>query len=216
MTKLGPMDGHYFLMPFKPYGQEEWLDTSDEDMDESDFVEDDDSDEDYDEEWVPSDSKIPSKGFSVQLRRTNTSVGNFRQHPLHRSQTPGLNNCSLQSDKDSTTTSTSAPATTSKRSTSMVSFKEDKQAQLPMNQATLSESSSESGTKTQAQPHLQQQQQEETHKSTEETTKTSEESSTTEQSLSSPHPQNKVTAKSLRAKRSASTKSSKASDSKCK
>lgn len=211
------MTGHYLSMPFKPHGQEEWVDTSDEDMDESDYVEDDDSDEDYEEEWVPNDLKDPSSAFSVQLLRANTSGGNYQQQHLLRSQTPGLNTSSHHSDKDSTTTNMSEPVFTSKKSTSTDSFKEDKQESSQMKQTTSSDCSSQCGTKTQEEHHLQQPESQETHKSTEATMKTSAKNSTIEPFHSLHHPRTEtVPVRFLHARRSGTTKNSEDSATKCK
>lgn len=113
------MNGHNLFMPFKPHGQEEWLDTSDEeDFDDEDLMgSEDDSDEDIDEK----DSEDLSTESFNHMRKRNTYTGTCRQS-LEASLLPGRSSTLPINKKELTATNLSAKNGESKASTSTGTF----------------------------------------------------------------------------------------------
>lgn len=138
-------------MPFKPHGQEEWLDTSDEeDFDDEDLMgSEDDSDDDIDEE----DSKGLSTESFNHTQRRNTYTGTCRQS-LEASLLPGRSSTLPIKQKEQTATNLSAKNGELKASTSTDIYHSVPIMSPVTMQRTCSGFSSDYGHSTQEQRHV--------------------------------------------------------------
>lgn len=127
------MNGHYLVMPFKPHGQEEWLDTSDEEDYEEDAGVEDEEDEEDTVEDVPSRASFKDKFLRTQS-------GSMQNGPCRPIAVPleqrGMSSTLQPLQEDSTEMNTLDTNTESKRSCCGVYCKGGKSTTRLMTQAT--------------------------------------------------------------------------------
>lgn len=129
-------------MPFKPLGQEEWQDTSEEeDFDDEDI---EGSEDDTDTEEKEEDFGQPfKKFFSAAAKRKE--ILHPSQEPLDHVQTAGQSSVSVQHNKEQETTKLQAESSELKNSGSTDGSKEVKSEESQTKQATSSDSLSPAG-----------------------------------------------------------------------
>lgn len=163
-------------MPFKPYGQEEWLDTSDEedfDEDLEDTNDDDSDDMEEDADCVPTSTKS-----SDHMQKESTSTGTWSHHGAASHQ-DGQSYTSRRWLKGQPPISSSGTNAESKLSTSTVTFPSEQTTPLVTTQRTSSELWSPVGTKARRQRHYKLLERPLTRRSTSSSTHTESSGSTT-------------------------------------